>query len=205
VLKIVVWEAGSSTYQESRVRKFLLVAALAILAWIFVVPSCSTKFGCAAAVGASAHAGNGDCPDSLQEAAQDSVWAADRLLSVAGEDITTGLLYDEDGHEEKITSGRGGSAYDLALSYLKPYAGSVLRDKPPGSQVAEHVEAKAAAIMRDTGQTYGVLVINNPDGPCGYASGIGCTAAIELILPKGSTMVVWWPRGHQSYPGKAES
>ena len=184
-------------------RKFLLVAGLAILAWIFVVPGCSDKFGCEAAGGSNALADDGDCPDSLQDAAQDSDWAADRMRTISSDHLTTGLLYDEDGNEEKIVSGRNG-AYDSVLSYLQPYAGSVLRDRPPGSQVAEHVEAKAAAVLRTAEQARGVLVINNPEGPCGYASGIGCVAAIELILPKGSTMVVWWPQGHQIYTGRAE-
>jgi hypothetical protein len=179
-----------------------VVAGLAVLAWIFVVPSCSTRFGCAA-TGIDAYADSGSCPDNSQAAAQNAVWAADRIGAIADEDITTGLLYDEDGNEEKITSGRNG-AYDSALSHLEPYAGSLLRDKPPGSQVAEHVEAKAAAVLRDAEQAHGVLLINNPDGPCGYASGIGCTAAIELILPRGTAMDVWWPRGHHRYSGKAQ-
>lgn len=45
--------------------------------------------------------------------------------------------------------------------------------------------------MREDGDTYGVLVINSP--PCTYASGIGCLRSSALILPKGSTMIVWWP------------
>jgi SCP1.201-like deaminase len=183
-------------------RKFLLLAGFVILAWIFVVPSCSTKFGCAA-FGADAYAGSSDCPDSVDAAARNATWAQDRIRSIADESITTGLLYDEDGNEEKITSGRNG-AYESALSHLKPYADSILRDKPPGAQAAEHVEVKAAAMLRDTKQARGVLVINNHDGPCGYASGIGCIAAIELVLPKGTTMDVWWTRGHQRYTGRAE-
>ncbi len=185
-------------------RKFLFVVVLGVLAWIFVVPSCSTEFGCESAGGARAYAGSGECPSSSQAAAQDADWAADRMRFIADDDITTGLLYDEDGNEEKITSGRGG-AHELAVEYLEPYAGAVLRDRPPGSQVAEHVEAKAAAVLRDAEQSHGVLVINNPEGPCGYASGIGCVAAIELILPAGTAMDVWWPRGHQRYTGRAES
>jgi hypothetical protein len=55
--------------------------------------------------------------------------------------------------------------------------------------------------MRQHGDTYGVLVINNTNGPCTYASKHGCDV---LILPKGSTMVVWWPGGHNEiYSGRA--
>ncbi|HYS40155.1 MAG TPA: DddA-like double-stranded DNA deaminase toxin [Pseudonocardiaceae bacterium] len=42
------------------------------------------------------------------------------------------------------------------------------------------------------------------DGPCRYVSGIGCAAAMRLILPKGSTLVVWWPGGKsKEYEGAA--
>lgn len=183
-------------------RKFMLGVGLAALVWVFVVPSCSDGFGCAAAGSQTTLADASDCPENLQEAAQDSEWAAERMRTIADDGITTGLLYDEDGNEERITSGRGG-AYGSVLAYLQPYGGSLLRDRPPGSQVAEHVEAKAAAVLRDAEQTNGVLVINNPDGPCGYASGIGCIAAVELILRSGATMDVWWPQGHQRYTGRA--
>ena len=60
--------------------------------------------------------------------------------------------------------------------------------------------------MRNNGDAYGVLVINNPDGPCRYASGPGgCDMAIQLILPVGSTIVVWWPGGnHKEYAGRGQ-
>jgi hypothetical protein len=60
--------------------------------------------------------------------------------------------------------------------------------------------------MRHDGDSYGVLVINNPDGPCPYVSDIGCEAAMRLILPKGSTIVVWWPGGKSKvFEGTAQS
>lgn len=55
-------------------RKFVFVAALAILAWIVVVPSRSTEFGCEA-TGAIAHGEDGECPSSIEEAAGDAQWA----------------------------------------------------------------------------------------------------------------------------------
>jgi hypothetical protein len=59
--------------------------------------------------------------------------------------------------------------------------------------------------MHHDRHAYGVLVINNDEGPCTWASGPGCVALIELILPKGSTMVVWWPGGHhEAFSGRAE-
>lgn len=180
-------------------RKWLWIIALAVLAWIFVVPSCSAKFGCEAA-GATAHAASEDCPSSLRAAAGDPEWAAARIASIATEPITTGLLYDDDGTEIEIDSKQSGEHFDLALSYLRPMLGNAAR------QAAGHVEPKAVALMRNGEQAYAVLVINNPQGPCGYTGGIGCERLAELMLPAGSELVVWWPGGnHRTLTGKAES
>lgn len=170
----------------------LVAVAIAVLAWIFVVPSCSTAFGCESAP-ATAHADSGSCPDGIDDAAEDAAWAADRIASIKDDLITTGLLHDEDGTEVRIESGESGHAFERAWEYLQPYAGKQITDQPAGKQAAGHVETKAAALMRDAEQTTGVLVINNPDGPCTYVSGAGCLTAIRLILPKGSSLVVWWP------------
>ncbi|TDQ04404.1 DddA-like double-stranded DNA deaminase toxin [Labedaea rhizosphaerae] len=184
-------------------RKFVVAVVVAVLAWIFVVPSCSTTFGCESAP-ATAHADSGSCPDDIDEAAEDADWAADRIASIEDDPVTTGLLYDEDGTEMRIESGESGDAYDLALEYLQVYPSSVVGDQPKGRQAAGHVESKAAALMRSAGQTSGVLVINHPRGPCPYASRVGCGAAMQLILPEGSTITVWWPGGHRAYRGRAE-
>jgi hypothetical protein len=187
------------------VRKLLVAVAIGVLAWIFVVPSCSTTFGCESAP-ATAHADSGSCPDDIDDAAADADWAADRITTIKDDPITTGLLYDEDGTEHRIETGESGHAFERAWEYLKPYAGKQITDKPAGKQAAGHVETKAAALMRDAEQTTGVLVMNNPDGPCTYVSGAGCLIAIRLILPKGSSLVVWWPGGrHARFEGIAES
>lgn len=90
------------------------------------------------------------------------------------------------------------------MTYLSEYS-TVLGDQPKGKQAAGHVEPKAAAMMRTAGQVKGVLLINNPGGPCPYASGIGCGQAMRLILPVGSTIVVWWPGGqHSRFEGIAQ-
>ena len=86
-------------------RKLLLVVALAILAWIFVVPSCSTKFGCDA-MSAAAHADSDECPPNAQAAAGYARWAAARLDTIKDEDPAVGLFYDEDGAEHRFVSGR---------------------------------------------------------------------------------------------------
>jgi hypothetical protein len=116
------------------------------------------------------------------------------------------MLYDKDGHEEKIQTGESGHAFDLVVRYLQAYPPSIIRDQPKGQQAGGHVEAKAAALMRQVEQTTGVLVINNPEGPCGYASGAGCAVIMQLILPTGSSVVVWWPGGRYArYEGRAKT
>jgi SCP1.201-like deaminase len=181
------------------VRKFVVAVVIAVLAWIFVVPSCSTTFGCESAP-ATAHADSGSCPDDIDDAAEDADWAADRIASIKDEPITTGLLYDEDGYEQELDSKQSGPHFDLALTYLRPLFRNAAR------QAAGHVEAKAAALMRNADMDQAVLVINNPRGVCDYAAGIGCDGVVEAVLPEGTTLVVWWPGGmHRALTGKARS
>jgi hypothetical protein len=100
---------------------------------------------------------------------------------------------------------RLGFVVAVVVVVVAVYPRSVVGGQPPGKQVAGHVEAKAAALMRYAEDRYGVLVINNPAGPCPYASNIGCENAMRLILPKGSTIVVWWPGGHhREYGGTGQ-
>lgn len=185
--------------------RLVLVVAVALGLWFVVshYPGGGGRFGCQAGA-AVAHAEGGDCPTSASEAAGNARWAAARLATIAGDSITTGLLYDEDGHEEKIETGESGHAFDLAVQYLQPYPSTVVRGQPKGKQAAGHVEGKAAALLRNAGQVHGILVINNPTGPCPYASGAGCALIMQLILPKGSTIVVWWPGGRGTYEGTAQ-
>ncbi len=139
-------------------------------------------------VGMGVAAADEDC---LHQHATSTNWAEaqQQQLAMSWASTTTGLLYTEaDGENPTtLTSGQSGDAFDLAWQYLQSHS-----RQPPGSkQAAGHVELKAAALMRRDGDTYAVLVINS--APCTYASGIGCIRTSALILPKGSTMVVWWP------------
>src|ERR1044072_4971139 len=93
----------AGTGSHDLVRKFVFFVALGVLAWIFVVPSCSTKFGCESAA-AVAHADSGDCPSDVDEAAHDARWAADRLAAIAAEPETVGLFYDSDGAQLEFDS-----------------------------------------------------------------------------------------------------
>ncbi|SFT54474.1 SCP1.201-like deaminase [Actinopolyspora lacussalsi subsp. righensis] len=102
---------------------------------------------------------------------------------------TTGLIYDQDGNEQILTSGRDQKLSDrirLTLdtsSVYPPHRG----DASP--VVDTHVEAKYAQRMKEAGQTYGVVVLNNRMCPDPW----GCHAAVRAILPRGSTLAVWEP------------
>ena len=146
--------------------------------------------------------------DCLHQDAISTGWAESqqRLLAMSWAPVTTGLLFTEANGENPTTldSGESGEEFQLALQYLQSYPAADVGGKPQGQQAAGHAESKAAALMRRDGDTYGVLVINNLDGPCRYVSGIGCAAAMRLILPKVSTLVVWWPGGKsKEYEGTA--
>jgi hypothetical protein len=108
--------------------------------------------------------------------------------------MTTTAFYDHDGAEHTYVSGEDDDA---------PHAGDVLRQvgaaaSPIGTYpTATHVEIKAAVSMRDAGESRGVIVINNPTGPC--PGNLGCTAALPRVLPSGATLVVWWRSSLQSW------
>ena len=87
-------------------RSWLVVAALAVLLWIFGIPGCSPKFGCATPGASSSDDTN--CPSSIESAAADPAWFADQLRKIPRKgQKTTGLFYDEDGEGRKFTSGVG--------------------------------------------------------------------------------------------------
>jgi len=174
------------------VRKLLFVVVLATLAWVFVVPSCGTKFGCDAAP-ARAHADDASCPADSDQAADDAIWAAARLDTIKDEHVTTGLFYDEDGHQHDFVSGRDDDA-DRAVDIGRDAGVFPDRGHPV---VVDHVEIKVAAAMRNADVLGGVLVINNSGGPCGLIGGsevqpVSCRALVPELLPRGATLTVWW-------------
>jgi hypothetical protein len=162
---------------------------LGVLAWIFVVPGCSTKFGCESA-GAVAHADSDDCPSDIGDAAADSSWAAARLDTIKGEKPTVGLAYDENGTEHRYDSRKDATANRV---------NEILRDLGvllPRAQAnaANHVEMKVAADMRDGDEEDIVLVINNQNGPCpvGDSQPFACQTLVPKVLPEDATLTVWW-------------
>jgi hypothetical protein len=134
-----------------------------------------------------AHADSGDCPTSIGAADGDAQWAANRWATIKDTKVTTGLFYDQDGAEHTYVSGEDSDA---------THAADVLRQvgaaaSPIGTYpAASHVEMKAAVGMRDAGESQGVIVINNPGGPC--PGDMGCAAAVPRVLPRGAALVVWW-------------
>ncbi|TDP93917.1 DddA-like double-stranded DNA deaminase toxin [Labedaea rhizosphaerae] len=125
-------------------RKLLFIVILGVLAWVFVVPSCSTKFGCESAP-AVANADDRDCPSDIEDAGSDAEWAAARLEEIKGQKPTVGLAYDDEGTEQR---------YDSRKDATAARVNEILRElgvlPPRGyASTASDVEMKVAADMRD--------------------------------------------------------
>jgi hypothetical protein len=170
------------------VRKFVLIVALAVFAWIFVVPSCSTAFGCEAS-SAVAQAEGEQCPSSVEEASASSEWAAARFATIAEEPQTAGLFYDEDGTEHVFDSSND-SDQELATEILRELG---IVGPNATLTVASHVEVKVAAAMRDQEIERGVLVINRTTGVCSVEP-YGCMQVVPKVLLEGAQLTVWSPK-----------
>jgi hypothetical protein len=184
--------AGKSLSSLSGV--VVLAAALWLLLNFVYAPSCG-RFACGyePAWLPQAEADSGSCPDDVKGAATDDAWAADRLATIADEPTTKGLFYDEDGTEHSFTSSPRDEHADRVNELLRE-----LRYLPPGAttSIADHVEAKVAASMRDNTVMSGVLIINHPAGPCPpeatSTQPLSCRSLVPILLPKGASLTVWW-------------
>ncbi|MEU6380316.1 DddA-like double-stranded DNA deaminase toxin [Streptomyces sp. NPDC046909] len=121
----------------------------------------------------------------------DPKFVSDALRAISGKRITTGQIFGGDGKQiaDEITSGSD----DLAKSAQGYLEGSPsIRNLPKGAKYAsaDHVEAKYAAWMRNNGVTDAHVVINH-NYVCGPP--LGCQVSVPAILPRGSTMTVWYP------------
>lgn len=94
---------------------------------------------------------------------------AERMLTSLSEEGRTAGVLDLDGELIPLVSGK---------SLLPNYAAS------------GHVEGQAALIMRERGATIGRLLIDNPNGICGY-----CTSQVATLLPKDAVLEVATPLG----------
>lgn len=175
------------------------IAVMAAVLWLLLnfvyAPSCG-RFACSfePAWIPQAQADSGSCPDGIAQAANDADWAANRIASIADRKPTVGRFYDSDGMEHSFDSQRGADA-DKALK-----VGRDVGVFPPSGRpnAVDHVEVKVAAAMRDSEETAGVLVINNPGGPCllddeGTVAPMSCLAYLPRLLPVDTTLTVWWP------------
>ena len=161
-------------------RKFLLVVALLVAAWW--VFSGDERFACA---------DDGACPSSVDGASGDARWARDRYESIRTESLTAGLFYDGDGHQHEFSSGDEDISErieDLLRSSRRVSMPAVGRHP-----TVTHVEPKVAMRMREGEVDRGVLVINHPEGPCPGV--FSCSRTIEVVLPHGAALTVWWPDG----------
>lgn len=105
--------------------------------------------------------------------------------------------------DQELASGDGSDANKAAAHWAK------IRhpDEPSGLTIYGDVEPKFAMQMRDEGVTQARIVINNPDGPCGYDKGwqYGCDALLPRFLAPGSQLTVVWPGPtEKTYTGQHE-
>ncbi|MFY1623855.1 RHS repeat-associated core domain-containing protein [Micromonospora sp. WMMD735] len=96
--------------------------------------------------------------------------SAEELLASIGKEVkTAGVLDLGNGELIPLVSG---------TSSLRNYSAS------------GHVEGQAALIMRERGATRGTLLIDNPNGVCGY-----CNSQVPTLLPEGAVLDVRTPLG----------
>lgn len=127
--------------------------------------------------------------------------AADRIATIPRTtSATTGLFYDVDGHETRYVSGEEGISTRIDALLRTSRAA---RMPPVGQHPAvTHVEVEVAMTMREQHVNQGVLVINNPEGPCPGA--YSCQQVLDVLLPPGVPLTAWWPGGeHRTFTGRS--
>lgn len=175
------------------------IVVMAAVLWLLLnfvyAPSCG-RFACSYIPSwwpqAAADSASGDgCPDGIEAATTDAEWAADRIASLREADakLTTGLYYDPDGTEHRVTSGR--QDISARIEELPRSSGKVAMPAVGEHPAITHVETKIAMRMREAEVTTGVVVINNEEGPC--PGPFSCQAVLGVVLPAGYTLTVWWP------------
>jgi hypothetical protein len=126
--------------------------------------------------------------------------AIDASIANGSKKYTYGEFYDRDGVGHQYESGQDGDAYNAQEVGREigvfPARGTVI--------TVEHIEVKVAARMRQAEVPDGVLVINNPGGPCGLDTGgqYSCSVGVPRLLPLGTGLVVWWSGGRASVVSK---
>ena len=82
-------------------------------------------------------------------------------------------------------------------------ASRAVRMPPVGQHpAATHVEVKVAMTMREQNVHQGILVINNPEGPCPGA--YSCQQVLDVLLSPSASLTVWWPGDqHDTFTGRS--
>jgi hypothetical protein len=184
------------------VGRLVLVALVAFAAYFVFTHyfGDTSPFGCESG-STVAHADSSDCPANIDAAAENARWAAARMATIPRTtSATTGLFYDADGHETRYTSGQQDISARID-TFLR--ASRAVRMPPVGQHpAATHVEVKVAMTMREQQVSRGVVVINNPEGPCPGA--YSCQQVLDVLLPPGAPLTVWWPGGrHETFTGRS--
>ncbi|MER6988409.1 DddA-like double-stranded DNA deaminase toxin [Saccharopolyspora hirsuta] len=128
----------------------------------------------------------------IQAAARDPQWARNRLAELPKREHdgpTHGTFIDTDGTRTPLVSGTDQESHTAAVMLINSEHFPDMPSPNGSPAAASHVETKAAQRMRDSGQTFGVVVVNN--SVCG--GDYGCRSAVQAILPQGACLVVWSP------------
>ncbi|MFE7927532.1 DddA-like double-stranded DNA deaminase toxin [Streptomyces sp. NPDC057456] len=140
----------------------------------------------AAAVGAAVGlGGEGPGGGGLTKAVSSS------LRQLEGKRVTSGTIMDGNGKSLGSDMTSGTDDFSPIAQKLLVQSMGKLPGKDTPYWTITHVETKYAVYMRQEGITDANVVINHKTGPC--QGMYGCTATVEEILPKGSTMTVHYP------------
>lgn len=183
----------------------LVLVVVVVLGLWFVISHYhgDNQFGCE--VRLVADIGDSEtCPADLGQAAGDSGWAADRIDAIDAKvasnskKYTYGEFYDHDGIGHWYQSGQDDDADNAQVVGravgVFPEQGTVI--------TVEHVEVKVAARMRQASVDAGVLVINNPMGPCGTDTRgqYSCSVVVPKLLARGTSLKAVKLRGKPGCP-----
>jgi len=114
------------------------------------------------------------------------------LGDLAGKRVTTGRIFDSAGNTiaDELEAGGSSDLTKATDAYLRQN-GAPINPRAAYYPASQHVEAQYAMWMSQNGVTDATVVMNNAEGVC--AGTYGCQGAVQVILPEGSTMTVWYP------------
>ncbi|MCD0445654.1 hypothetical protein LO763_18775 [Glycomyces sp. A-F 0318] len=116
---------------------------------------------------------------------------------------TEGRWVGGDTEHRDWASGQRDPEFDEAEGFWKSIRAP---GEPSAISVTQDVEIKFAMFMRRHDMTEERIVINNPDGPCGYGKPnyrFGCDRLLPRFLKPGAKLTVVWPGGEQTYEGRS--